>query len=128
MWPDLELVAYTYLSSVLAARVVTVLPSNLETELPVVRVARGPGSDDGITDSPLLDVEAFAATRGQMWDLAEQARQAIHALAGTATGGALVDSVSTATGPTWVSYENPAVQRAVASYRMALRQIETTSG
>lgn len=121
-WPDVEKVATTYLRGLIAGRVVTRLPSDLEAVLPVTRVTRGPGSDDGITDGPLLDVESFAADRGAMWTLAEETRQALHALAGQAVDGVLVDSVTTATGPVRVDYENPAVERAVASYRLALRQ------
>jgi hypothetical protein len=123
MWPDVEATVRGYLAGVLAGRVVTVLPSQLEASLPVTRVTRGPGSDDGVTDGPLLDVETFAATRGAMWDLAEETRQALHKLAGKAHGGVLVDTVTTAVGPVYVDYGNPAVQRAVASYRLALRQI-----
>lgn len=121
-WPDLELLAVTYLSDQLGVRVVTVLPADLADHLPLIRVARGPGDDDKVTDSPLLDVETFAADRGGMWDLAEDTRQALHALAGRAVDGKLVDTVTTATGPTWVEYGNPAAHRAVASYRFALRQ------
>lgn len=122
-WPDLELLARTWLVTELPGRVVTVLPARLEESLPVTRLSRGPGADDGITDAPLLDVETFAATRAQMWQLAEQTRQLLHQMAGRAVYGHLVDTVDTATGPVWVSYENPAVHRAVASYRVAFRQI-----
>lgn len=122
-WPDVELVVGTGLRGTIAGRVVTVLPTKLESLLPVTRVTRGPGPDDGITDAPLVDVETFAATRGAMWELAEDTRQAMLALAGRAAAGALVDTVATVTGPTWVDYENPAVQRAVATYRLQLRQL-----
>ncbi len=123
-WPDLELIAVAYLSTELPlVRVVTVLPGNLEAELPVIRVTRGPGGDDGFTDQPLLDCETFTADRASMWALAEDARQALHALAGQAVDGFLVDTVNTATGPTYVDYGNVAVSRAVASYRVELRQV-----
>ena len=121
-WPDIELVVGAYLRSTLTARVVTKLPATLETAMPLLWVARGPGSDDGFTDSPLVDVAAFAATRAGMWDLAEDAREAMHALAGRSVGGALIDTVSTAVAPVWLDYENDAVNRAVASYRLALRK------
>ena len=122
-WPDIELVVGTWLrASLPTARVVTKLPATLETAMPLVWVARGPGSDDGITDSPLVDVAAFAATRAGMWQLAEDARQAMHELAGKVVAGDLVDTVDTAVGPVWLDYENDAVNRAVASYRLALRR------
>jgi hypothetical protein len=122
MWPNVELVVRAHLATALNGRVVTVLPATLEDQLPVTRVTRGPGSDDGVTDSPLIDVETFAATRTAMWTLAEQTRQALHDLAGTSVDGVLFDSVRTASGPVWVDYENRKVQRAVASYRVTLRR------
>lgn len=122
-WPDVNALAYAYLTAALSGvRVATKVPPDLESALPFVRIIRGPGSDDGITDSPLLDTEAFAASEGAAWDLAEDVRQAIHALAGQAVNGALVDSVTTATAPTWLDYGNPSVVRVVASYRMHLRK------
>jgi hypothetical protein len=122
MWPDVEATVRGYLATTVTGRVVTILPAQLETALPVTRILRGPGVDDGITDSPLLDVETFAGSRGDMWALAEETRQALHELAGKAYGGVLVDSVTTASGPSFVDYGNPRVHRAVASYRLALRQ------
>lgn len=122
MWPDLEMTVGSGLRGVIPGRVVTRLPANLESVLPVTRVTRGPGSDDGVTDAPLVDVETFAGDRVTMWQVAEQTRQALHALAGTVVNGVLIDAVSTATGPVPVDYENPAVERAVASYRVELRR------
>jgi hypothetical protein len=121
-WPDVEMVVGAYLRATLNARVVTKLPSSLESAMPLVWVARGPGSDDGITDYPLMDVAAFAASRAEMWQLAENTREAMHSLAGRAVSGALIDTVDTATGPVWLDYENDAVNRAVATYRLALRR------
>lgn len=120
-WPDVEALAVSYLRSVLAVRVATNVPPDVETLPGFVRVSRGPGADDGITDSPLLDVETFAPTQGAAADLAEDARQAVHALSGHAVNGLLVDSTSTATGPVRVAY-GPKVERYVASYRINLRK------
>lgn len=121
-WPDVQALAYAYLSTALAVRVATKVPGDVETLPGFVRVARGPGSDDGVTDSPLLDVEAFAPTESEAWDLAELAREAMHNLTGSAVNGVLVDSVSTSTAPARVDYGNPAVERFVASYRLHLRK------
>lgn len=119
---DVEALAYNYLTAALdGVRVSTDVPGNLEQVMPLVRVVRGPGGDDRITDSPLLDVECFAATRGALWLLTEQVRDAMHALAGVAVNGRLVDSVATTAAPTRVDYGNPAVHRTVATYRLALR-------
>lgn len=126
-WPNVVKASVIYLKAATGVRTVTTLPENLTGNLPLYRVTRGPGSDDGITDSPLIDVETFTAAGeanddDAMWDAAEDARQAMHALAGTVVNGALVDTVSTATSPTYVDYGNPAINRTVASYRLALRK------
>ncbi len=120
-WPDVEALAVTYLSAALSVRVATNVPTDVHDLPNFVRIARGPGSDDGITDSPLLDVETFAPSQGDAADLAEDAREAMHNLAGAAVNGALVDSVETATGPVRVRY-SPSVERYVASYRLHLRK------
>lgn len=120
-WPDVERLAVAYLKAALSVRVATKVPGDVDSLPGFVRVARGPGSDDGITDAPLLDVEAFAASQGAAADLAEDIRQAMYDLRGTAVNGALVDHVSTATGPVRIDY-SPNVERYVASYRLHLRQ------
>src|SRR5699024_1548307 len=77
-WPDVEKLVIAHLNAALSVRVATNLPANVESLPGFVRVSRGPGSDDGITDEPLVDVEAFAPSRGAAADLAEGARQAMH--------------------------------------------------
>ena len=120
-WPDVEALAVSYLRAALGVSVATNVPADVETRPAFVRVTRGPGSDDGTTDAPLLDVEAFAPTQGAASALAEDAREAMHNLAGAVVNGALVDSVSTATAPVRVAY-SPNVTRYVASYRLNLRK------
>lgn len=116
---DVEGLAVTYLSGALSVRVVTIVPATIAP--PLVRVARAGGSDDFHNDYARLDVEVFGSSRGQMWDYAERARDAMHLLAGNAVGGRLVDTVSTDVAPFWLDYGNPAVHRAIATYRLTLR-------
>lgn len=120
-WPDVEALAYTYLSAELGVRVGTNVPTDVDSLPGFVRITRGPGIDDGITDSPLIDLESFAPTQGAASALAEDAREAMHNLTGSAVNGALVDSVTTATAPVRVDY-SPNVERYVASYRLNLRK------
>lgn len=126
-FPDIIPPVIHHLSSSLslpAGRVATRVRADVDTLPEFVRVRRGPGSDDEITDSFLVDVETFtlSATPSTAWPLAEYARQAMRAMAGTSFSGALVDSVSTATSPTEVEYGNPKIIRYVASYRVRLRK------
>jgi hypothetical protein len=122
-WPHLEALAVAALSK--GDRIASIqTPEDLEALAATgfYRVTRGPGSDDGVTDSPLLDVESFGNTATSAWELAEDARQAIHALRGTSVNGVLVDTVSTASGPVLVDWGNPGIHRYVASYRFAFRK------
>ena len=126
-FPNVTKLATRYLLQATGTRAVTTLPANLEASLPLYRVSRGPGGDDFISDSPLVDIEGFTATAGpnagdRAHDLAEDAREAMHALAGMTFEGALVDSVRTVQGPVDLPYDNPAVTRTVASYRLTLRK------
>lgn len=118
---DVEAVVVTHLTATVGATS-TALPGDLEGSLPRTRVAVGGGSDDGVTDEALVDVESFADTRAGAADLAEDSRQAMLGLAASTAGGPLVDWVRTATRPVWVDYKNPAVHRFVATYRVALRR------
>lgn len=125
-WGDVQKVGIVALTTATGKRAASKTPSDLQAVIAAdggfFRVRRGPGADDGVTDEPLLDVEAFAGTEQAAWNLAEDARQAIHALGGQVIDGVLIDSVSTATGPVSVDWGNPAIERFVASYRLALRQ------
>ena len=121
MWPVLEPELVKHLSAVLGVRVGTRVPPDVDDLDGFVRVARGPGSDDGLTDSPLVDVEAFAPTEIGAARLAEQARSVFHALrGGRRLAGILMNSISTAMSPTFLQY-SPSISRYVASYRLHYR-------
>ena len=127
-WPDVVPAVVRYLSYALSlppGRVATKVPSNVETLDGFVRVVRGPGSDDGVTDSFLLDVETFtkASQPSQAWGLAEDVRAAMHGLPDSVLLGPLVDSVTTSSAPAEVDYGNPKTVRYVASYRLRLRKV-----
>lgn len=122
-WPDIEKALTAGLrAEAIADRVGTKVPDNIEQLSQFVRIARGPGSDDSITDSPLIDVECFAQDYGAASALAEDIRQYLHSLTGHRVGGVLIDRVTTATGPTYLDYGNPGTNRFVASYRLEYRQ------
>ncbi|MEL3944876.1 hypothetical protein [Streptomyces sp. LNU-CPARS28] len=103
-------------------KVVNELPSTLEQVVPLLFVAHVPGGgDDGISGEAALDVQAFAATRTAMWSLAEAAHESMLAMRGRYAGGLAIDDVETDTLPGFVTYNNPAVRRTVASYRLTRR-------
>lgn len=122
MWPDVEKALVAHLAQTLGARVSVKTPPDLEHLPGFVRVTRGPGTDDGLTDAPTIDVEAFAPSRGAARELAERARQAMHELQGRRADAVLFDSVRTAVAPSWVDWGNPAVHRFVAAYAVGFRR------
>ncbi|MFE5662457.1 hypothetical protein ACFQ7W_00805 [Streptomyces niveus] len=129
MWADIELAVMTGIRPLLpGVRVTDELPDKLETRLPLVWVRVVGGADDRITDTATVDVHSFAATRALMWELAEQTRAAVHALAATHNAGqrVVIDDVATAARPAEVPYGNPLLRRAVATYEVATRERAST--
>lgn len=123
-WPLVEPLVIRHLNLALApTRASTDLPPNVEErEAGFVRVTRTPGgSDDYVTDTAPVDIEAFHADRLLAAHLAELARQAIHSLAGETVEDDLVDNVDTSSAPVWVYY-GPNVHRYVATYALDLRR------
>lgn len=86
-----------------------------------LKVTSPTGSASTIDDVFLVDLDAFAPTREGAFQLARDGRKALTALAATAPLGGLIDTVRTATLPSWIDYRNPAVQRVHASYRVVAR-------
>lgn len=124
-WGDIEYAATLILRVALpGARVVNELPADLDKKLPLVQVQILPGGgDDQVTDTALVDVDVFAATRTGMWDLARDSRAALLAASGQHVPGArvVIDSAETSSRPAPVSYGNPAIRRAVATYALTSR-------
>lgn len=121
-WPDVEKALVAYLRDATGARVATKIPGDVEEIPRFVRIVRGPGSDDGITDRPLVDVETFTPAYGDAFTLANEVREALQTLSGKRVGETLVDSVRTSVAPAWVDYRNPDTNRFVASYRIEFRK------
>lgn len=128
-WPLVEPLVIAWLNARLApTRASTDVPGNVETLINgFIRVTRAPGNsqagraDDGVTDFPGVDLEAFHPNRLDAARLAERCREEMHALAASDDAGALVDDVETSAAPAWVFY-GPNVDRYVATYALALRR------
>jgi len=125
-WPDIEKALVAHVRTETGGKQTgTLIPGNVETLPAFIRLARGPGSDDLVTDAPSVDVETFAPSYGDAANLAEDVRQIFHALIGRRVGPVLIDRVRTILSPSWVDYRNPATNRFVASYRIEFRQEQT---
>lgn len=106
--------------------VVTELPADLATLIPLIQVVRFGGGDDlPVLDTAHIDVDTFASTRDGARLLAEQVRAALRfQLPGQTAGGGFVAAVSTISAPRWVPYDNTTdLRRFVASYRITIRSV-----
>lgn len=125
-WPDVEIELVAWLTGVLGGiRVLTELPATLDAVLPVVQVQRVGGDDDTFRlDRALVDVDVYAATRGEASALARQVRTAlVMDLRGTTTAAAVFGLVATVTAPAWRPYENIRLRRCGATYELYLHPV-----
>lgn len=122
MWPDAEAALIPYLSRALGVRVCTDVPAALGEALPLVRVMRVGGSDDGFRlDRAVIDTDTFAATRAEAAYLATRLRAVLLSLLpGTAVPGAVFTAASTVSAPAVRPWENPGVLRCGATYALSL--------
>ncbi|WP_370421955.1 hypothetical protein AB8O64_27605 [Streptomyces sp. QH1-20] len=122
-WPDAEAALVAWLAPQLGVRVCTDTPADLDAVVPLVRLRRVGGSDDGFRlDLAVMDIEAFAATRAEATDLAARIRDALLTdLPGSApTVAAVFTAASTISAPSWRPWENPGLTRMGATYAVRL--------
>lgn len=99
--------------SLIGVRVSNKTPDKLETVLPVVRVVRTGGPDDGvILDIPTLVLHCYATTQQAANELAYRVMTALRGLLGAAADGAVMTRVRKLGGPSWNDYGNPNVAEA----------------
>ncbi|KOU30225.1 hypothetical protein ADK53_28855 [Streptomyces sp. WM6373] len=120
---DVELLVIQWLQGQLGSSVVVrdELDNNLLDELPTVQVQRLPaGDDDGFRlDRALVDIDVYAATKGDATNLAAEIRGLLLAeLPGSQTGGAVVGRVRTEAAPGVRPYENTGLRRIGATYSL----------
>lgn len=122
---DVEKTLVTWLGAQLACRVVTELPADLEKRVPLLQIQRTGGTDTrpGL-DFAALEVEAYGPDRGSAFTLAEQARSALRfILPGQQIGGAVFTDVQTIEAPAYRPYDNTALRRFGASYRLVVHMV-----
>lgn len=124
---DVEVLLIGWLQQQLGAGVVVrdELDNELLNELPTVQVQRIGGSDDGFRlDRALVDVDVYAASRGEGLALAATARGLLLTrLPGAATGTAVVGAVRTLSAPAARPYENTALRRIGATYELNVHPV-----
>lgn len=128
-WPDVEAGLIVACDAMITGAGVEHLPTSSDRPAGLngarfVQIQAVTGSDDGLTDSALIDIDCFAPDRVEARDLAELVRSWIIDLGGKLAAGVLIDSVFTSVRPHWVDYRNPSIQRFAASYRVTTRITE----
>jgi hypothetical protein len=105
-------------------RIVSELPADLETELPVLQVVRGSGDDPRTfmaIDRAVIDVDVWHADRVSASAMAETVRRYIRRdLPGTTIDGAVFAWATTLVAPRWQPDPNPKVRRFTATYEVGL--------
>lgn len=122
-FPDAERIVGDLLADLVAAGSVgNETPANLQDVLPFIRVRRIGGTDDRITDTARVDVDAYAADATTAKDLAEQARQRI--ITGFAvTAHGILDRGYTESGPALLPVDDTAgIRRVTTTYRVSARR------
>ena len=117
-YPDIEAALVAALGP---GNVVTRLPVDLQSRLPLRRVRRVGGGDDGITDVARVDIEVYAANRAAAMDAARQIQQKLISGPFTAAG-VVVDRCTTEIGPHEVAYPDETIRMVSATYRVAARR------
>jgi len=118
-YPDLEVALSSWLKSQdLATDAGTVTPSVIPDGF--VRVTKGGGTDDTITDSSIIDVDVFHSSRGNAFDMSEAIRDALTPR--TRVGSAIIDRVRTGASPRQMPWDNTNIKRFSASYTISVRR------
>lgn len=133
-WPDAEDVAMSLISAMSPpVDATTSTDIDLEQRVPIVRVTRIGGEDDGISDRPIVEFAVFHSTYDEARKLAEKIRQVVLASPCTTVptedipAGVLIDNASTVTPPAHAAYDNPALALKVLTIRFVWRRPRTIS-
>lgn len=133
-WPDVEDMVAHVLDPLIEAEVVSTLhgvttdgkePSaanQFVAALPLIRVTRIGGVDDGVSDVARVRVVSYSTTRSEAVDLAEQARVLL-CRGRHRTPAGVIDTVTTEVGPHENSTADPSlVRRWTSTYRVSARR------
>lgn len=122
-FPDLETAILDALADLVGGtdHTGTVTPADLQAKLPFIRARRFGGADDFITDAARIDVDYFAATRAEAWAGAEAVRQRLISRP-LVVGSAVIDKVTTTSGPIEVPWDDPNTRRVTAAYTASARR------
>lgn len=119
-YPDITALLVVYLDPLLTGPVASRVPDPRPDVWTQVRRIGGQQSRP-VRDQPRVDVTSWALTDPDAWTLADAARRAIHALAGTALLGPVVYRVDETLGPKHIDDPTTGARRCLATYSILVR-------
>lgn len=124
-WANAEKQCIAWLKAATGRPVYNSTPDNLGTVVPAYKVTRVGGAGRGEIEKDIdLEVEAFVASRGALWDAVAVIETAMDALKANGTAAWYVDDVEELFGfGLDEGYENPDIVKATATYRVTLRPL-----
>ncbi|MEV6219797.1 hypothetical protein [Nocardia sp. NPDC051833] len=93
-----------------------------EIDPPYIYVTRVGGREDGVADSPVIDVEYVAATRAESKTLKTAGQERIRAAGNTAPGGFLIDTADETTGGQYLPPLQRELRGVTATVRLSYRR------
>lgn len=97
-------------------------PADLEMKLPFVRWAKTGGTEDAVTDYPVVDFDVFAAARSEAYLVARAIVNRLQPRTRLSPGGAIIDSVRVRPTPRELPWDNPKLKRIGATCSLGLRR------
>lgn len=125
-WPDAELVMLDLLSPLVPTGT-TVTHTDEDLTPPCIQVQRIGGTNDGVTDRPLIQITCYGATRQEAWSLTRLVEQHIlaapgHAISGDYVTDACIDYATTSVAGRQTPYDNPDIRTVISDYRVDFRR------
>lgn len=93
-----------------------------KTTRPYIRVTRVGGSEDGVSDNPLIYTEYVADTRAASKDLEKLGQDRILFAGNTSPGGFLIDTAEERAGGVFLPPHDRDVRSVSATYRLSYRR------
>lgn len=121
-YPDAETVVCALLADIAPA----ITYRTEKTPKPYIFVRRVGGSEDGVTDRPIMRIETLGESRAESNTLMAQVRSRILNAACATAGGALIDATTEVAGGQQAPYFNPEDRNIVSSYRFSFRHLPGT--
>lgn len=124
LFPDAELLLIGLIRAMdLTWRVVTDLPANMESVLPVIQVTRIGGSTRyaALLDRPRMDIDIYAATRLAAANAGRKIQSKMPTIRGITASGGVITDVTEELGVSWRPDRNENIRRMGMTFVLGVR-------